>query len=240
MKQQGIRLLMGISLLAALFSGAVNTAAQDTISFSDSQLHKGDLILIYKDYAYDFDANADLDLANIKENQTYSYTVEQDEFELCEHTLPLLDAMIRDCDEAMGTMDTSVSSAYRSRDYQQSVWDEYEELYGESYCQKYVAVPGYSEHHTGLALDLGIIYSDGSVGTFSESENADWMAKNAYRYGFVRRYAEDKVDVTGISNEAWHFRYVGTKHSLIMRDEDLCLEEYLDQYGNMTFEDEDA
>ena len=203
-------------------------AAPAMITFSEEQLHKGNLILVSKDYAYDFDANSDMDLVRIVDAQSFSYPVEKEEYQLSAKLIPQLDAMIRDCNEAMGTDYTSVSSAYRSKEYQQGVWDEYEELYGENYVKSYVAVPGFSEHHTGLALDLGIIYSDGSPGTFSESENAEWMAKNSYRYGFVRRYAEDKVEITGISNEAWHFRYVGQPHAAYMYEKNLCLEEYLE------------
>lgn len=198
------------------------------VTFSDEQIHKGNLILVNSKYAYDFDANGDADLVRIVDAQKYPYKVSKEEFRLCSEIMPALDNMIRDCDEAMGTQYTSVSSAWRSKEYQENVWDEYAELYGESYSQKYVAVPGHSEHHTGLAADLGIIYGDGSEGTFSESENAKWMAANSYRYGFVRRYAEDKIDITGISNEAWHFRYVGQPHAAYMHEHNLCLEEYLE------------
>ena len=197
------------------------------VSFSEDQKHRGDLILVNKEYAYDFDANAALNLVRITDAQSYKYPVSSEELKLSEKIMPQLDAMIRACDEAMGTTVTSISSAWRSKEYQQNVWDEYAELYGESYSRKYVANPGNSEHHTGLAADLGIIYSDGSEGTFSESDNAVWMAANSWRYGFVRRYAEDKVDITGISNEAWHFRYVGQPHAAYMHEKNLCLEEYL-------------
>ncbi len=211
-----------------------NETEPAVVTFSDRISRTGDLILVSADHEYDFEANADLELVNIKETQTYDYPVDKDEFMLARKAMSSLDAMIRDCDEAMGSSLTSVSSAWRSKEYQQSVWDEYEELYGEEYVTKYVAVPGCSEHHTGLALDLGITYEDGSAGTFSESENAVWMAQNAYRYGFVRRYAEDKTAITGISNEAWHFRYVGQPHATYMTQHNECLEEYLEDLRGHT------
>jgi D-alanyl-D-alanine carboxypeptidase len=212
----------------------VKSVMTQTINLSEEQLHKGYLILVNPDYAYDFDANSGMQLDRLVDAQTYPFIVEKEEFCLCAEVIPSLSEMIRDCDEAMGSETTSVSSAWRSKDYQQSVWDTYEELYGESYCQEYVAVPGFSEHHTGLAADLGIIYEDGSEGTFSESENAVWMAANSWRYGFIRRYAEDKVSITGISNEAWHFRYVGQPHAWYMYEHNLCLEEYLEMLRNET------
>jgi hypothetical protein len=106
--------------------------------------------------------------------------------------------------------------------------EEITAAYGEDYAKKYVASPGYSEHHTGLAVDVGIFYPDGSQGSFSESQNAVWMRNNCQHFGFVRRYAEDKTAITGISNEAWHFRYVGMPHAFYMTAHNLCLEEYID------------
>lgn len=204
------------------------------LSFSEEQLHTGDLILVNAEYGYDFDANAALEIVKIRDAQSFPYPLSKEEFSIAGKVMSSLDAMIRDCNEAMGTEYTSISSAWRSKEYQQNVWDEIQDLYGEDYARKYVAVPGFSEHHTGLALDLGIIYSDGSEGTFSESENAVWMAENSWRYGFVRRYAEDKQDITGISNEAWHFRYTGIPHAAYMHEHNLCLEEYLDYLKNET------
>ena len=57
-----------------------------------------------------------------------------------------------------------------------------------------------------------------------------WLKNNAYKYGFVKRYPSDKTDITGISNEPWHYGYVGKKAAKIMNEENLCLEEYLDNY----------
>ena len=121
-------------------------------------------------------------------------------------------------------------------EYQQNVWDETAMNYGEDYAAQYVAVPGYSEHHTGKACDIGIFYADGSQGSFSESRNAIWMRENCGRFGFIRRYAEDKTEITGISNEAWHFRYVGFPHASYMVENNLCLEEYLEYLRNNTSE----
>lgn len=200
-----------------------------TVTFTEEQKYMGDLILVNSSYPYDFEANAKtIALANIRDTQSFYYQVQKTEYEVAGRIMPSLDQLVAACDEAVGTKMTGVASAYRSMEYQQSVWNEMAELNGTEYAEKYVASPGYSEHHTGLAVDMSIFYEDGSEGSFSESENAVWMNANAYHYGFVRRYAEDKISVTGISNEAWHFRYVGIPHATYMVANNLCLEEYID------------
>lgn len=214
------------------------TPTPEMISLTESMLHTGDLILVNSSYAYDFEANENtIDLVNIRDSQSFYYQVEKTEYEVAGRMLPSLDQMIAACDAAMGTSETGITSAYRSYDYQQNVWNTTAEQSGEEYARAYVATPGYSEHHTGLAVDIGIFYSDGSQGSFSESQNAVWMDEHSSEYGFIRRYAEDKVSITGISNEKWHFRYVGLPHAVYMKQNNLCLEEYLEYLRNQTSSD---
>ena len=87
-----------------------------------------------------------------------------------------------------------------------------------------VAYPGQSEHHTGLAFDITV---KGTI--FKGTPQQIWLAKNCWAYGFVIRYQEDKEKITGYIAECWHIRYVGVRHATAMRDQNLCLEEYLDQ-----------
>ena len=130
-----------------------------------------------------------------------------------------------------------VSAAYRSESYQQQLFDqqvdEYIDKNGLSYADAVSATrltvmePGSSEHHTGLAFDITV-----PGVSFKGTEQAEWLADNCWDYGFIIRYASDKEDVTGILAEPWHIRYVGLEHSLPMRDENLCLEEYIAKYGS--------
>ena len=91
---------------------------------------------------------------------------------------------------------------------------------------KTVAEPGTSEHHLGLSFDVNVP----GASTFSSTKQCRWLHAHCWEYGFIIRYQKGKEKITGFSAEAWHIRYVGTEHSLIMRDEDLCLEEYLEKY----------
>lgn len=201
------------------------------LTLTGTQIHTGDLILVSSKYAYDFNANKNLiDLVTIRKAQSFSYPVDKADFRISSRVMDQMDKMIKACDDAVGTSEhqMSISSAYRSKAYQQNVWDESIKTNGEEYTKKYVAVPGYSEHHTGLAVDFGITNKDGTAGSFSGSRNAGWMNENSWRYGFVRRYPTDKVDITGISNESWHFRFVGVPHAKLMHEKGYVLEEYLD------------
>ncbi|MBQ9251364.1 MAG: D-alanyl-D-alanine carboxypeptidase family protein [Clostridia bacterium] len=89
-----------------------------------------------------------------------------------------------------------------------------------------VAEPGASEHHLGLSFDVNVP----GASNFASTKQCKWLHAHCWEYGFIVRYQEGKQKITGFSPEAWHIRYVGTEHSLIMRDENLCLEEYLEKY----------
>ena len=125
-----------------------------------------------------------------------------------------------------------LDSAYRSEAAQQKIVDEFTEKYGEEYVKKYVAAPGYSEHHTGLALDLYFIVGDKTV-----YENEDlvqypeiWevIHKKLPEYGFILRYPEGREDITGANYEPWHIRYVGSPETAKdITEKGLTLEEYL-------------
>ncbi len=82
---------------------------------------------------------------------------------------------------------------------------------------------GYSEHNLGLSLDVG-----STQGKMAVAPEGEWIAENAWKYGFTLRYPEDKTDITGIMNEPWHIRYVSLPHSAIMKEKNFVLEEYLD------------
>ena len=126
----------------------------------------------------------------------------------------------------------AVNSAYRSYEEQQKIYDEYFRIYDEVTAASLVAVPGTSEHQLGLSVDLtsqSVI--DGQYGVFGSTPEYQWVIKNAYKYGFILRYPNDKIDITGIANEPWHYRYVGVKLATKLYEEGLTLEEYTLQNG---------
>ena len=125
-----------------------------------------------------------------------------------------------------------LDSTYRTVAYQEDLAQRFAKEYGLDYVRKYVAVPGYSEHHTGLAIDVCL-----RIGNLIVDDNDEMIAcRNIFAkvharladYGFILRYPEGKEDITGYSYEPWHFRYVGSPeiaHEIM--DNGLTLEEYL-------------
>ena len=93
----------------------------------------------------------------------------------------------------------------------------------ESAARLTVADPGTSEHHTGLAFDVTVPGE-----TFKFTKQCQWLHEHCWEYGFIIRYTDDKQDITGFLGEEWHIRYVGTEHSMNMKNSGLCLEEYLE------------
>ncbi|CAH0119462.1 MULTISPECIES: D-alanyl-D-alanine carboxypeptidase family protein [unclassified Paenibacillus] len=118
-------------------------------------------------------------------------------------------------------------SAYRSQATQKSLFNRYVERDGKENAMRYSAVPGHSEHQTGLAIDVS--GSDGKCAAsdcFAGTPEADWIAQHAPEYGFIIRYPEGKEAITGYKYEPWHIRYVGVDIAKDIAAQNLTLEEY--------------
>lgn len=118
-------------------------------------------------------------------------------------------------------------SAYRSYEYQKNLYDSYVEKDGVNKADTYSARPGFSEHQTGLVVDIDNGKTD--YNNFETTMEFKWMQENAYEYGFILRYPKDKEDITGYSYESWHYRYVGNIAGFI-RNNNLTLDEYYVMY----------
>lgn len=130
-----------------------------------------------------------------------------------------------------------ICSSYRTNDKQQKLYNnkvrEYERWgcsseEAEELASYWVAIPGTGEHETGLAVD--IVSRDYQI-LDEKQEQTDvqkWLIENSYKYGFTLRYPTDKKDITMINYEPWHYRYVGIDNATYMKEQDMCLEEYID------------
>ena len=121
-----------------------------------------------------------------------------------------------------------MTTAYRSYNFQKTLYDSYVEKEGQEAADRFSAKPGCSEHQTGLAVDV----SSPSVNyeltdQFGETREGKWLSENAYRYGFIIRFPKGKEDITGYQYEPWHIRYVGLEAAKEIHDQGLTLEEFL-------------
>lgn len=115
-------------------------------------------------------------------------------------------------------------SSYRSYIYQEKLYKKYVEEDGIKVADSYSARPGFSEHQTGLAVD---VYNGKEDYTnFENTKEFIWMQENAHKYGFILRFPKDKTDLTGYVYESWHYRYVGVKIASYIKKHNLCYEEY--------------
>lgn len=128
-----------------------------------------------------------------------------------------------------------VADGYRSHKEQEEVLKEKTKEYqkrvlipwiAKMMAEKWVAIPGTSEHQLGIAVDINAdaIHSSGQ-------QVYQWLFNHAYEYGFIQRYPSDKSNITGINYEPWHYRYVGEDVAKEMFETDICLEEYLETHS---------
>lgn len=143
--------------------------------------------------------------------------VKSNDIQLHETALEAVRALFDAAQEAnVGTF--YVSSGYRDYSQQKHLYDSMPD-------KSFVQLPNHSEHHSGLAVDILAI--DIAQSEMGRSGEGIWLAENAWEYGLILRYTEDKRNITQIAGEPWHFRYVGQPHAWYCQQNNLCFEEYI-------------
>lgn len=188
----------------------------EKVPYSNTAIHVGELLLVNRDHAYDFDANKDLStkLKTILNNRvlyndvanTFMVNGNDKTWKLHETTLTALNDMMYKYYEIYADGSTSVSSAYRTFEDQDAL--------------KSSVAPGFSDHHTGYCVALK---KSGN----QSLEDDHWVYDQGYKYGFIQRYPNEKSTVTGVSDYEHCFRYVGIAHATYMTQNNLCMEEYI-------------
>ncbi|WP_028549448.1 D-Ala-D-Ala carboxypeptidase VanY [Paenibacillus sp. UNC451MF] len=200
-------------------SAAVQTKqgklSKQTIAIAKDQVYKGKLVLVNKKYAV-HEEGIQSDVVRL-----FSHKELIKGFALLDNTIRLSQDVTKSFGEMVEAADKDgvrhfmISSGYRNE-------DEQDELYQEM-GSDYALPAGNSEHNLGLSLDIGSTQME-----MNQAPEGKWLIKNASKYGFVLRYPKDKTAITGIQYEPWHFRYVGLPHSVIMKEKNMTMEEYLD------------
>lgn len=150
--------------------------------------------------------------------------------------IEMLHRMCRDAKTA--GMNLTIISAYRTNEVQTSLFNNKVERVrqsdptltleeAEKKAATAVARPGTSEHQLGLAVDFNT-----TEDSFKETREFHWLKEQCVYYGFILRYDEENVDKTGIQSEPWHFRYVGVQNAKLIKESGLCLEAFIEKYGN--------
>ena len=122
-----------------------------------------------------------------------------------------------------------ISTAYRSYDFQKALYDSYLLKDSAEVVDTYSSRPGFSDHQTGLACDIGM--PGYKFEMFTDTDECRWLHENAYKYGFILRYPEGKENITKYKYESWHFRYVGVEVSTYIYENNITLEEYVAYFG---------
>lgn len=203
-----------------------------TVSIDNAKITRGNLILVNKQNPYSFD---------IPEKQTVFYgnkspvySLSGSSISIASEIFSIFDGMLVDFSEATGCKDVLITSGYRTYKDQESIMASRIATMGEEKAKLYVAEPGTSEHHSGLAIDM-CIFVDGKQYYFPEYEAGAWIIENAPRYGFILRYTEEMQELTGCAAEPWHYRYIGTPHAQLLTDLGLCYEQYIDYIHTFTW-----
>jgi len=204
----------------------------DTVTISNDKVHDGNLILVNYKYASVF---PDEDILVPMKERAEHFSVSTLDVSLQSEALDSFVSLTNDLYENSGCDAVLVVSSFRGIEKQREIYQDRLDRYGSEYAAAYVADPGYSEHHTGLAMDLSI-YTGGASYDIETYPDAAWFNDNYDKYGYILRYPEHKAGITSINYEGWHYRYVGLPHSKIMDSLDLCLEEYIDYTREHTAE----
>ncbi len=122
----------------------------------------------------------------------------------------------------------TIISAYRSYDYQKTLFQNYANSYGEEAANRFSARPGQSEHQLGTTVDFGGTTVDLKA-AYADTEQGRWLAENAYKFGFAMSYPEGKEEITGYIFEPWHHRYIGLEAAAEWYLSGLSLKEFLEQ-----------
>ena len=207
--------------------------------YASSDIHKGELVLINASFPYVFPSETPvftncynsrtvLGKSPTSGNNIYSYYTQSGPGACAKFEPTMLaafNALADDFYRATGNFDLFIydEDGYRTYDEQKAKNQKSPTRY---------APAGETEHHLGTSIDLyGNVSSSTPIYKIDDpqyKETYRWIYDNAYKYGFVLRYPEAKSGVTGVTNEPYHFRYVGVAHAEYMTKNNLCLEEYLD------------
>ncbi|MGI6607736.1 MAG: M15 family metallopeptidase [Erysipelotrichaceae bacterium] len=182
-----------------------------------SDLSKGYLVIVNKYNYLGSDYVPDNLVVVDKKYSSYGARMEKNAY----------DAFVEMCEaarEALLEIKIRGDNGYRSFSYQRSIYNYKKSTYGIEEADSRGARAGYSEHQTGLAVDIDVYFLKGSEAYYKSKY--EWIKENCWEYGFIYRYQKGKEHLTGYINENWHYRYVGKEVALFIKEHDITFDEY--------------
>ncbi|MCD7800472.1 MAG: D-alanyl-D-alanine carboxypeptidase family protein [Ruminococcus sp.] len=210
------------------FEGAIERLGFVKRSYSVNDIHYGELILVNNEHEYIFDENKQADMVEVSTVKNEFYNTLSSTMMLKSSVIEPLNNMMKDFYSASSDGDMVISSAYRSMTDQDIL---YSQVLDNSLSEN---PAGFSDSHTAYSFNLAVLPQESSLMSFEDDDNSSWIVENCAKYGFIQRYPEDKKSITGISNPSY-FRYVSLPHSMYMKENNLCLEEYISMLNNYKF-----
>jgi D-alanyl-D-alanine carboxypeptidase len=199
--------------IVAIINTEANVEWIDETRYTDTT--KNELMLVNRLYGLKNDYEPE-DIIDVSVQYAYSGV------RISSSILDPLMEMIDDAKEYGYTL--VLSDGYRSYKEQESLFNNFKNSYGESEADEYVARAGHSEYQTGLSFDISPynkVYDNPK-----ESEEFIWLQENAYKYGFIFRFSEEKENLTLFNASVWRLRYVGVSAATLIYNEKICFEEY--------------
>ncbi len=206
--------------IVAIVNVRANKDWYDNKIIKETDLSKGNLILVNK-FNYLKNDYSPKEITNIDLN--YSYSGNKVSKETNDAYIEMAMAAKEDGIQLMA------NSTYRTYERQEEIYKDFYYSKGISYADKYAARAGYSEHQTGLAIDI-FTTGNSTTSNFEESDAFKWLSKNAHKFGFILRYPKDKEYLTGYSYESWHYRYLGVETATKVYNSKLTYDEYYAYY----------
>lgn len=211
--------------LAAVFILVISVLILVGVTMGSAASSNSDvyLVLVNKSHILPADWEKRVNLITVKNSLGEELMIEHDTYQQYEL---LREELLKE------SIQIELDSVYRSIEDQQNTWDWFLSEYGEQYTRDHISPPGFSEHHTGLAIDV-FVMKDGKQIRENEEMVADTedfakIHEMLPKYGFILRYLPGKKDITGYDYEPWHFRYIGYKNiAKEITEKGLTLEEYL-------------
>ena len=192
---------------------------KDTIKETDTSLKEK--MLVNKFYYLPSNYDDNLDIATVK--NWYAYGEKKILNEVYQMYIQMYNAAKNE------GLNLIINSGFRTNKEQTDLYDERKKMKGTEYADLYAARPSFSEHETGLALDI-FTPEYPTTETFESSKEYTWLLNNAYKFGFILRYPKGKEYLTGYAYESWHYRYLGLDLAKKVYESGLTYDEYYAYY----------